>query len=141
MPTLQGALSEFVDAIAAIDGINHAPDEPSELVSAYPAAMTYGDSGELATMYPAGMSIILHSAQIALVMPLNGDLKRATRTMLPLIEPVYHAILTHRDSRTSAHYNTFAGINHIMGPLEWGGETMYGVIFTISGIKIENSYE
>ena len=138
MTNLQGAISELVAVIGAVNGVHHAPDEPGEQVSAWPAAMTYATDG-ISRNEPPDTVKSLHSVQVAVIMPLN-DMRQATRAMLPLYETITAALYTHRNGRTSAHYDTFGEISYTLGPIDWPqGQVMYGYVFTIPAIKIRNT--
>lgn len=137
MATLQGAIQEFVDVIAAIDGINYAPDEPSGNVPSWPAAFTYATEG-LSINEPPDMAKDLHNIQIAVIMPF-GDYRQMMLTLLPLYELIRNDLIAHRNGRTSDHYITFGNIVYTLGPIDWGGSsTMFGYVFGIQGVKIYN---
>lgn len=138
MATLQGAIQELIGVINALSGIKYAPDEPNESVTAWPAAFAYATDG-VAWNEPPPVAKDLHNIQIAVVMPFN-DYRQATRTMLPLYESIRNAIISHRNGRTSSHYNTFGAIRYTLGPVEWAqGELMYGYVFTLEDVKIINT--
>lgn len=138
MATLQGAIAELVDVIAAVDGINHAPDEPSEQINNWPAAMTYATNGFVSGNRASAENKSLHDVTIAVLMPLN-DMRQATKTMLPLYEKITDALISHLNGRTSANYSTWGSLDYTMGPIEWPQSLeMYGYIFTIRELKIIN---
>lgn len=138
MATLQGAISELVNVIADVSGINYVPDEPSEQISAWPAAMIYATDGLVSGMRASTENKSLHNVAIAIIMPLQ-DMRLATEIMLPFYELVTDALITHLNGRTSAHYSTWSELNYTLGPIEWpSGQLMYGYIFTIGGLKIIN---
>jgi hypothetical protein len=137
MATLQGAIAELVDVIAAVDGIIHAPDEPSEQIATWPAAMTYATDGT-AINEPPDVAKDLHNIQIVVIMPLV-DYRQVMKTLLPLYEPIRNDLIAHRNGRTSAHYATFGTIAYTLGPIEWTqGQEMFGYVFTIQNLKIIN---
>ncbi len=138
MATLAGATAELVAVIAAVSGINHAPSEPTEQITTYPTAQTYTTGGS-SINEPPDVEKSLHSINIAVLMPLN-DIRQAIKVMLPLYEVIVAAIYTHRNGRTSSHYATFGALNYTLGPVDWpSGQIMYGYIFTLDGIKIQNN--
>ena len=137
MATLSGATTELVGVVAGVTGINHSPNEPQEQVTIYPAAYTYTTDGT-GINEPADVQKDLHNIQIAVIMPLN-DLVQCVKVMLPLYEPITKAIFQHRNGRTSSHYATFGNITYTLGPIEWAGQDMFGYVFTVQSVKIQNN--
>ena len=138
MATLQGAISEIVDVIAAVDSVNHVPDEPTEQVTIWPAAMVYATDGLVSPNRASVENKTLHSITVAVIMPLN-DMRQATKIMLPLYEPIANALIGHLNGRTSQNYSTWGGLEYTLGPIEWPqGQVMYGYIFTLREVKIIN---
>lgn len=138
MPTLQGAIGEFVDVIGAVSGIKAAPDDPAEQVTLWPAAMTYATNGNVSENRASIEDKSLHDVTIAVIMPLQ-DMRQATKTMLPLYEPIVAALITHLNGRTSTNYQTWASLEYTLGPIDWPqGQLMFGYIFTLRGVKIIN---
>ena len=136
MATLQGALDELITVIDAVSGVNWAPADPPGNVPVGPTAVVYASTGRLFTDTPETYRG-LHNVEIALIMP-EGTLPQQVQAMLPLLEPVVAAIITHRNGQTSSHYSTFSDINYVFGPINWGGQLHTGFIFTIQDLKIRN---
>jgi len=138
MATLQGAIAELIDAIGAVPGVQFAPDEPIEQIVGWPVAMAYMTDGLLSGNRASQENKSLHNVQIAVLMPLN-DLRQCMLTMLPLMEPIVNALITHLNGRTSNNYSTWGNLTWILGPIEWPqGQDMFGYVFTIEGMKIIN---
>ncbi len=134
--TLQGAIAELITVVSGVTGVQNAPATPTEQITSYPVAMVYAAEGKSSN----GMSSRLeseHNIQIALLMPLN-DYRQATTTMLPFHEPIIAALFSHRNSRASLHYQSFAGVSYTFGRIDWGSEA-FGYIFTIEGVRIKNN--
>ena len=138
MATLQGAIAELVAVVGAVDGVNYYPDEPGEQIPLWPAAMVYMTDGVTGAS-GNDLKTDKHNIQIAVIMPAI-DMRQQAKTMLPLFEPITAALWAHRNSYTSAHYDTFIGIAHSLGPMEWpSGELWYGYVFTLQELKIQNN--
>lgn len=136
--TLQGAIGEFIEVCLSVTGIRRAPRDPEEQINIWPVAMAYAATGNFATE-PAGEFTGLHDVQIAVLMPLQS-LRLCTQIILPFVESVPEALYEHRNQRLSQHYETFADIDYTLGPIEWVPELyMYGIVFTIRGLKILNT--
>ena len=138
MATLQGAIAELIAVVGAVEGINYYPDEPGEAIPLWPAAMVYATNGGAG----AGGNDIqtdLHNIELAVIMP-AVDMRQQAKTILPLYETITAALWNHRNGQTSSHYSTFTDITYTLGPLEWpSGESWYGFVFTITGLKIQNN--
>jgi len=138
MATLQGAIAELIDVIGAVSGVQFAPDEPIEQVVGWPVAMAYMTDGLLSGNRASQENKSLHTVQIAVIMPLN-DLRQCMLTMLPLMEPIVDALISHLNGRTSNHYSTWGGLSWTLGPIEWPqGQDMFGYVFAVEGMKIIN---
>lgn len=137
--TIEGTIAELMGVLRDINGIQYAPDEPNEQVTAWPAAFGYPVAGRLADGYPSGMYTVKHTVEIALMMPEN-DYRLMTKIIVPLIDPVYNALVSYNNDQTSSHFNTFATISYTLGGIPWTqGQDMYGVVFTLEDVKIMNN--
>jgi hypothetical protein len=100
--------------------------------------MTYATDGVLSGNRASAENKTLHTVTVAVIMPLN-DMRQATKTMLPLYEPISNALIAHLNGRTSANYSTWGALEYTLGPIEWPqGQIMYGYIFTLREMKIIN---
>ena len=139
MATLQGAIAEIQTEIGAISGVNDAPADPTEAITAWPFSMCYPLLGELSGNRASVEDKSLHDVAIAIGRPL-GDYRLVNRDILPLYETIVAKLINHLNGSTSSHYSTWSGLGYTYGPFEWpSGEIMYGFIFTISGLKIINA--
>lgn len=138
MPTLQGAIDEIIAVIAAVDGINYAPSDPTLQANIWPTAITYATNGRVAETRASIEDISLHDIAIAVVQPL-GDLVQATQALLPLYEPIIDALIDHLNGRTSNHYSAWRNVEYTLAPIDWpSGDVYYGYIFVIKEVKIQN---
>jgi hypothetical protein len=139
--TLYGALAELVTVVDAVAGVDWAPEQPPEQIGRGPAAVVYASNGQWGKedgMAAWGVNKGLHAPQIALIMP-QGDQAMQSEVLLPMAEPIAQALETHRNGKTSSHYSTFLYITYFFGGVNWNGLTSAGIIFTIHGLKIENT--
>lgn len=137
MATLAGAIAEFVDVIAAVSGIRFSPDTPTESLPVGPAAFVFTANGQ-SIGAPADSVTTLHDITVAILSPI-GSLPATVDLLLPLYEPIEAALYSHRNGRTSAHYQTFAGVDYTFGPVDWNGIAAIGFLVTVRGVKIQNS--
>lgn len=138
MATLAGATAELVSVISGVSGVKYAPSEPSEQIKSWPVAMTYTTDGRVSELRASIENKSLHTINIAVLMPLN-DLRQAVLTMLPLYEPITDALINHLNGRTSTQYATWRNLAYTLGPVEWPtGDVMYGYVFTLQEVKIQN---
>lgn len=136
MPTLQGAIAELVAVVRAVNGIRHAPDEPAAQLTVWPAAFSYATESASRNQ-PPDMAHDFHNIQIAVLMP-KADYRIMMKTMLPLYEPIRNELFQHRNGDTSTNYKTFGNITATLGPIDWGGPEVFGWIFTVTNMEIED---
>lgn len=138
MATLQGAVDELIAVVAAVSGINYAPDDPTEQIPVDPAAVVYATNGYLSGNRASAEDKSLHDIQIAVLMPLV-DMALCMKVMLPLYELVVSALITHLNGSTSNHYDTWSSLTYTLGPIDWPqGQLMFGYVFTLGEVKIIN---
>jgi len=138
---LQGFISEVLQIVRGIPHLRYVPDNPPLQVPFWPMVTMYASSGTVNTEgQPSGIFKELHNPSIAVVVPLD-NLERANEFMLPLIQAIPYEIkkgLIH-DGR-SGHAHTFGEIEYTLGPIEWPqGLDMFGLLFTINNVKVENT--
>ena len=138
MATLQGAITEIITQVGTVAGIKHAPTDPQEQVTAWPAAFAYTTDGALSPNRASIEDKSLHNISIAVLMPLT-DLRQCMLVMLPLYELIMDVLITHLNDRASSHYAAWGGIRYTLGPVDWGGNLMFGYVFTIENVKIRNA--
>ena len=133
--TLQGFIDELIPVIRAVADINFVPDDPSEQLPAFPAAIIY-TSGGRAVHGPATIATYYANVTIAVVSNVL-DLPHAHRIMLPKIEPICEAIIT------QFHGAGFTGLENIpsmewtFGASQWGGIDVLGFFITLDDVKYQ----
>lgn len=137
MGTLDGFIGGVITELRTITGINFVPDDPVDNVASWPFAPVTAVNGS-AHQGPMGLVTFLHNVQVGLLGP-RENITQINQILLPKLETIIQELYGKMNAVGFTDIMTFGDIDYIYGPIEWEGIDMFGLVFTIQNVKIENA--
>lgn len=136
---LQGFIAECVTQIRTLADLRYVPDNPPLQVSVWPMVTVFASDGEFIDQ-PAGLLMTgLNNVTIAVILPTGNDLEKVIDFLLPYCEQIPMTLFKYfTKNNSSSHAQKIGAISYTIGPIEWGGIDMFGFLFTIQDVKIQN---
>lgn len=131
-------IAGIMDIVGAVTGIRSAPDEVPERAAPGLCAIAYPGAGEFVIGDPQGEMKGLHTVVLEILAPRKGLLRAVLKTLYPFGVSIPLALAADTTFGGAAH--TFGAITYIFGNSPVYGEGWLGWIFTISGIKTNDTY-
>lgn len=129
--TLSAAILDIQKKVAALEGIEAAPDSPTEGINVYPFSVCYAKSGQI-EFASAGWGNYLHTLVCEIHLS-RSMLAEAVECALPYIESFVQSLMA--DPRLGNTVSTTNQIRYLFGLLQWGDDNNIGVRFEID-VKI-----
>lgn len=141
----ESAISEIVNVLRTVDGINQVPLNPPSVVSVETFGLVYPGNGKYTAGAPTGTKRGLHNISVD-ILTKNIDPARCIAKMKPFIDTVSTAlgkqIAYDSDGNPGPQFNhtieTFDDLdyNMILTPADYGGVPVLGIHFVMNQVKI-----
>jgi hypothetical protein len=135
------ALIQITTVLAAVSGVNQAPERPNETQNDYPFVVTYLVSGELGAG-ATGTRKSLYNIAIDLLTN-RMDLNRDLQILNPFIDTIPAALIAEVSvggDKFSSTISTFDTISMTFLPaVDYAGVQMIGYRFMLNNVKILNN--
>lgn len=138
-PTLEGSLKYIQTLMRAVAGVRLAPEYPPEdphgqfpFVACYPASGTW-------SVGPAGAATGWHNI-IVEVHVAREHLPDDVRRVMPFAERIPAALLHPDNVKLGDNATSVQNISYSFGSLQWGDIPTLGFKFTLSAVKIIQSF-
>ena len=129
--TVQDAIAAIQDEVSAITTLRLKPDYAPEIISVFPAIITYARSGKAITG-EFGIAEYRHNIVSEVHIP-RKDLARDLTTLMPFIEDVIEE-LTLGDTALGAIIEEFDQITYEVGPSKYADTDTLMIRFVITNI-------
>ena len=132
---LKDALAEIIDKLQEISDIRRVPDAPPANNEQFPFAVVYPLTGT----YEQQMTQLmkgLHNVNIELHVSLK-DAPRNYAQVMNLIDQIPNKLMKAHSDGEFENLDTFGIIEYAFGPTEWAKVQTLGVIYTITGVKVQ----
>ena len=129
--TLQNVIEAIQDEVSAITSVRTLPDYAPENISAWPAIITYAQSGR-AVVQETVLDKYLHNILCEVHIP-RKDLQRDLTTLMPFIEDVIEE-LTIGDTALGTKVEGFDGITYQVVPFKYADTDTLCIRFVIQNI-------
>lgn len=130
MTTLQAALGQIQDGVAAVSGVMHAPDYPPEKPGDFPFVAVFPGTFTGTQNTPEDIRM-LYNVHVELHIA-RTELDANVYEALPYAENIANAIFKALNANVIPH----GDITGTFGAMEWGGAQTIGFSWIIQGVKI-----
>jgi len=132
---LKDAIQDIILELREISDLRKVPDEPPENSNQFPFVIVYPGLGDYKTG-PPGLVTGLHNIRMELHV-VRRDLPRDFEKVMNLIDEIPEKLYTTLKDGGFSNLETFGNIEYEFSPLSYGGVDTLGVIYIITGVKVQ----
>lgn len=132
---LKDAISDIIGEIREISDIRKVPDEPPENNNQFPFVVVFPGLGNY-NSGPPGVVTGLHNIRIELHV-MRRDLPRDYEKVMDIFDQIPDKLYTTLKDSGFSNLQTFGNIEYVFDVLNYGGVETLGVVYTITGVKIQ----
>jgi len=132
---LKDAIQDIILELREISDLRKVPDEPPEQSNQFPFVTVFPEYGNYHTG-PPGLVTGIHDIRMELHV-VRRDLPRDYEKVINLIDEIPEKLYTTLKDSGFSNLETFGDITYEFSALNYGGVDTLGVIYRITGVKVQ----